>query len=185
MAGRFDHLRSVFQQPVERPKSASERDRDREQLRADIAEGQRLARRQAAAADPDAAYLAHCRAQALRIANAGQARRGMPLLKRLVDDEPDDADITDGDDQDHTPKKGKKRAKPAKIISADDDEQADNDEPRDPVDEGGDDFDSDDEKKKKRGSANPALGETISQYWARVDATAAAIVAAAKKVRGR
>jgi len=64
--------------------------------------------RQQAAADPDAAYEAHCKAQALKIANAGQAREPS-ASQRLVDDEPEDADITDGDDQDHTPKKGKKK----------------------------------------------------------------------------
>jgi hypothetical protein len=174
MTSRFDHLRAIFTQPVERPKSASERDRDREQLRADIAEGQRLARQQAAREpDRETDYGAWCRAQALKIANAG------PLLKRLVDDEPEDADVTDGDDSpvdDKDHKKSRKRAKPAKVIG---DDQSDDDA----KDEGGDDYDSGDEK-KLRGAANCQPGESVSAYWARVDASAAAIVRAAQRRRG-
>jgi hypothetical protein len=177
MTSRFNHLRTIFEQPAEHPKSREELEKDRAQIREDMEFGRRSARQQAAAADPDAAYEAHCKAQALKIANAGQARRGLPLLKRLVDDEPEDADITDGDDQDHTPKKGKKKAKPA----ADDDEpDADNDEPRD---EGDEDNDTNNDK-KRRGAANCQPGESVSSYWARVDASAAAIVRAAQRRRG-
>jgi hypothetical protein len=152
MASRFSTLADILrQQPSAERQQPVRRDAEseRRQIKEDMEFGRRTAQKQAAAADPDAAYLAHCRAQALRIVQAGARARGLPVptcLEQDRDDAPGPGDDTPVDDEDHKTKKSKKRAKPA---VADDDEEAEADEPRDPVDEGGDDFDSDDEKKHK------------------------------------
>ena len=100
MGSRFSHLHMLFQHPapVERERTRAEREKASRRIREDMQEGRRLAAKQAAQQavenDPEAAYRRHCRAQALLIANAGQARRGQPLLKRLVDD----GETNDGND---------------------------------------------------------------------------------------
>jgi len=81
MTSRFNHLRTIFEQPPS-TRSHARSWKGSRPIREDMEFGRRSARQQAAAADPDAAYEAHCKAQALKIANAGQARRGLPLLKR-------------------------------------------------------------------------------------------------------
>jgi hypothetical protein len=112
MGSRFSHLHLLFQSPppVERQQSHADREKERRQIRADMEFGRRSAQKQAAqqaaAADPDAARLAHDRAIALAIINAGQARRGMPLLKRLIDDEPSDEYPPDSDGPDKDPSEG-------------------------------------------------------------------------------
>jgi hypothetical protein len=162
MASRFSYLAHLIQSAkeadAERPKSREERERERAQSRQDIRDGRRMfleqQSKQAAETDPEAAYLAHCKAQALKIINAGRAVRGQAPLERLMQDEspeyPDqfhtpDRDSPDqGDDSPNPPNKGKKKTVKKKIEDQSDDEDAE-----EPVDEGGDDFDSDDEKKKR------------------------------------
>jgi hypothetical protein len=136
MASRFDHLRAIFQQPsAERPKSAAQREAERRQLREDLAEGQRLARKQAAqqaaAADPEAFH----KQQALKIIQAGARARGIPVPTRLEQDRKPSDEYPDGDNYnspgdpddggDDAPTKPKpKKAKPAKVFSDEGDEDA-------------------------------------------------------------
>ena len=104
MTSRFDHFKAIFQQPAERQQSASQREAERRQIKEDMAEGRRTAQKQAAAADPNAAYEAHCKAQALRIVQAGARARGIPVptcLEQDRDDEEYPGDDTPVDDKDH------------------------------------------------------------------------------------
>jgi hypothetical protein len=136
MGSRFSHLHMLFQHPApaERERTRAERDRESAQLREDLAEGQRLARKQAAQQAVDADPEAFHKAQALKIIQAGARARGLPVPTHLVQDDapgPGDDQPID-DDKDH--KKSKKKAKP----KADDDEDAkekDEDETSDGNDE--------------------------------------------------
>jgi len=74
----------------------------------------------------------------------------------------------------------RKRERKSQAAADDDEPDADNDEPRD---EGDEDNDTNNDK-KRRGAANCQPGESVSSYWARVDASAAAIVRAAQRRRG-
>jgi hypothetical protein len=141
---RFSRLYNTLLQPapIERERTRAERDQERRQIREDMEFGRRSGRQQAADADPNAAYEAHCKAQALRIIQAGARARGLPVPVCLEQDR-DDAPGP-GDDTTDQPKKSKKRAKPA---VADDDEDADADEPKDRGDEDNDT--NNDERKHK------------------------------------
>jgi hypothetical protein len=153
MTSRFDHFKAIFQQPAERQQSASQREAERRQIKEDMAEGRRTAQKQAAAADPNAAYEAHCKAQALRIVQAGARARGIPVptcLEQDRDDEEYPGDDTPVDDKDH--KKSKKRAKPAKIIG---DDQSDDDAKE--KDEGETSDGNDEIEKEKRDKAAALL----------------------------
>src|SRR5208337_2871024 len=79
-------------QTAERPKSAAQRERERAELRADMAWGteqaRKFAERQAAEADPEAARLAHDKAMALLIVQAGARARGLPVPTHLIQDGP-------------------------------------------------------------------------------------------------
>jgi len=117
--------------------------------------------------DRDTQYPEYCDYWALRIANAARKARGQPLLKSL------DGEVDDESDQ---PEKSKKKR--LKKIAEDDEDDAEE------KDENSDDFDTSDTD-KPRGAANPQPGETESQYWRRVDATARAITRAGARRRGK
>jgi hypothetical protein len=198
---RRDETKDDAHQTVERPKSAAQRERERAELRADMQEGARMAREYAARQasrqpDRETDYQAWCTEMAHRITDAGRRARG---LKPLFSDDKDDqspeyppgnrspGDPTDPDDGPNPKdKRGKKKTKKVQDedepVDAEDDEDAE-DKPSKPRDRGdGDENTNDDEK--RRGPAYPAPGESVTQYWRRVDRTAASIVAAAKRRRG-
>ena len=156
MTSRFSILADLIKSPeADSPKSAAQREKERAELRQDIAEGAAMARKfaaqQAADADPDAAYLAHCKAQALKIIQAGARARGLPVPTRLEQDRdnaPGPGDDTPVDDKDH--KKSKKRAKPAKIIG---DDQGDDDAKEKDEDETSDGNDEIEKEKRDKAAA--------------------------------
>jgi hypothetical protein len=123
---RLENTRKAEARQPSPRQTQQDREGARAQSRQDIADGRRMfleqQARQAAEADPEAAYLAHCKAQALKICNAGRRARGLPLLTRLAQDEspeyPDqfhtpDESPDEGDDRpvDDKKRKGKKKAK--------------------------------------------------------------------------
>jgi len=219
MVSRFAILADLIRGPEAAPRQAQQdrkaerRDREarRRRSREDIAFGRRAfleqQARQAEESDPEAARLAHDKAMALLIVQAGARARGLPVPTRLIQDEPsfdrepsneypddyhgpskdpDDGDDSPVDDRDHKTRKTKKSKKAKDEDNTDeqaeDDEDAE-DKPSKPRDRGdGDENTNDDEK--RRGTANPMSGESVSAYWRRVDATAAAIIRAGKRRRG-
>jgi len=179
MASRFRILADLIRSPeadarqtADRPKTAAQRERERAELRRDMAEGAAMAREQAARQarrepDRETDHDNWCLYWAHRITDAGRRARG---LKPLFSDDrepsneyPDDyhgpsKDPDDGDDSpidDKKDKKSKKKAKPK------------------PVDEG----DSDE-------NTNPDERETEAQYREHCRVTAAKIVAAGRRARG-
>jgi hypothetical protein len=174
MTSRFAVLADLIRSPkdtadADRPKTAAQRERERAELREDMAWGRGQARKQAEESDPEAAYLAHCKRQALAILQAGARARGLPVPTRLVQEEEPSDEYHDepgpGDDRPHPKdKKGRRKAKPK------------------PVDEGDKDSNEDDEDANQGDEDDQ--GETEAQYWARVDQTAKAIIAAGRRRRG-
>ena len=161
MSSAFSHLADLIDRARKADGAPRQAQQDREAARAqsrqDIRDGRRMfleqQARQTAEADPEAAYLRHCKTVALAICNAGRRARGEPPLKRLMQDEspeyPDDTnpnktDDTTGDDRPNPPNKGKKKTVKKKIEDQSDDEDAE-----EPVDEGDGDFDTNDDKKKR------------------------------------
>jgi len=190
MASAFSHLADLIdraqkadgaprqtQRPIAsaQDREAEQRDREayRRQSREDIAFGRKAfleqQARQAEESDPEAARLAHDKAVALLIVQAGARAKGLPVPTRLVQDEEPSDEYHDergpGDDRPHPrDKKSKKKAKPK------------------PVDEGDKDSNEDDEDANQGDEDDQ--GETEAQYQERCRATAHAIIMAGKRRRG-
>jgi len=162
---RRSEAKDDARQTAGRPRTTAQREAERAELRRDMAEGAAMAReyaaQQAAEADPDAAYRAHCKRQALLIVQAGARARGLPVPTRLVQDQspeyPDDSngpakDNTDGDDTSDPPKEKRKTKKKIKDedenIDAEDDEDAE-DKPSKPLDRGHEDENTAPDEKNK------------------------------------
>jgi hypothetical protein len=158
MVSRFAILADLIRGPEAAPRQAQQdrkaerRDREarRRRSREDIAFGRRAfleQARQAEESDPEAARLAHDKAMALLIVQAGARARGLPVPTRLIQDEPsfdrepsneypddyhgpskdpDDGDDSPVDDRDHKTRKTKKSKKAKDEDNTD--EQAEDDE---------------------------------------------------------
>jgi uncharacterized protein YkwD len=122
------------------PSPPRDREAERRELLADMKWGAEQARKfaaqQAVEADPEAQREAFHKAQALKIVNAGRAARGLPLLKRLMQDEspeyPDGdnynspGDPDDGGDDAPNPKDKSKKKTVKKKVEEEDEEENQN-----------------------------------------------------------
>jgi hypothetical protein len=204
MSSAFSHLADLIDRArkadgaprqTQQDREAERRDREarRQQSREDIAFGRRSfleqQSKQAAEADSEAQYEAFCKAQALKIIQAGARARGLPVPTRLIqgdpfqpfldqeqspeypDDpnyhdpgkDPSEGDDSPVDDKDHKTKKKTVKKK----VQDEGDEEADSGEPKEPDT-----------------TPNPPKGESPEEYRARCAATALAIVNSGRRRRG-